>query len=91
VSRRERSCTEASECRSCKALILWVRWAQSGKAMPVDAGPGVTVKHNVVLTHSPSKNQLVAEQFSPSKHEGRRRFISHFATCTHAAQHRRGK
>ncbi len=82
----ERKCTEASECRSCKALILWVEWP-SGKKMPVDAGPKST--GNVVITYSPKVNKLLAEPFSEKRHEGRRRFVSHFTTCPQATQHRR--
>lgn len=84
-----RRCTEASTCNSCKALILWVTWPRSGKSMPVDAGPGTTRNHDVVLTHSQSQNKLIAEKYDAARHEGRRRFVSHFITCPHATQHRR--
>lgn len=83
-----RPCTEASECRSCKALILWVEWP-SGKKMPIDVGPVTT--GNVVVAHSRSKNKLLAEGFNQRDHTGRRRFVSHFTTCPKAAQHRRSQ
>lgn len=82
----ERKCTEASECRSCRALILWVEWP-SGKKMPIDAGPKST--GNVVVTYKPRENKLVAEGFSEKLHVGRRRFVSHFTACPQATQHRR--
>lgn len=89
MSRTVRDCTEASECKSCHALILWVTWPRTGKAMPVDVGPGSTRNHDVVLTLSKSQNKLIAEKYDARLHEGRRRFVSHFITCPHAQQHRR--
>lgn len=89
MSRSVRLCTEASECRSCKALILWVTWPRSGKAMPVDAGPGLSSNHDVVLMLSQSQNKLLAEKYDAGRHGGRRRFVSHFITCPQAHQHRR--
>lgn len=83
-------CTEASECRSCKALILWVIWERSGKAMPIDVAPGTTQNHTVVVTHSLKQNKLWAVKYDERQHQGRRRFISHFITCPQANQHRKG-
>lgn len=85
--RRERPATEASECRSCKALILWVEWPASGKRMPVDAGP--VFDGNVVITHRKTENKLIAEKYVGTEHHGRRRFVSHFTTCPQSKEHRR--
>lgn len=84
-----RSCTEPQECKSCKAPILWVKWPNSGKAMPIDDAPGTGVNHTVVVTHSLKMNTLWAEKYDESRHQGRRRFVSHFVTCPQAKQHRR--
>lgn len=89
MTTHQRSCTEASQCRSCKALILWVHWERSGKPMPVDVQPGTSKDHVVVLTLRKSENKLIAEKYEQRLHEGRRRFVSHFVTCPHSKQHRR--
>lgn len=89
MTRHERSCTEASECKSCRQLILWVHWKRSGKPMPVDITAGSSKDHVVVLSHSVKENKLFAEKYEQRLHEGRRRFVSHFVTCPQASQHRR--
>jgi hypothetical protein len=83
-----RRCTEAANCRSCSQLILWVEWA-SGKKMPIDISPNPN--GNIVVTYRKSENKLLAENFDRSRHEGRRRFVSHFTTCPQASQHRRNR
>lgn len=88
--------TEASECRSCSAKILWVRWPQSGKHMPVDAVPDMRDAKegggDIVLTLKGGKfGELIAEKFYAPKHgEKRNRYTSHFATCPNADAHRKG-
>jgi hypothetical protein len=83
--RRNRPATEASECRSCGALILWCEWP-SGKRMPVDVAPAFD--GNVVLTLRRSENKLLAEKYVGTEHVGRKRYASHFSTCPNASQHR---
>jgi len=92
MSRVDKPCTEASECRSCRALILWCIWPNSGKRMPVDVGP--VPDGDIVLTHKKQLNQLWAAKASHLDQEhlaGRHRFTSHFATCPNAAGHRTAK
>jgi hypothetical protein len=76
-------------CQGCAAPILWARWAESGKAVPVDAQ--VTPQGNLVLSVSASTGQVTAATFSPEAHRGRNRYVAHFATCPQAKKHRRGK
>jgi len=67
-----------ARCRSCRVPIEWVR-TTSGKRIPLDIGehPG----GNIVLVDG------VAHYVSADHDTPRRR--THFATCPHAADHRR--
>jgi len=74
-----------STCKSCRASIRWVR--MSGvRPMPVDALPAAD--GNVLVLADGKARVLKAEE--------RGRYVgtlykSHFATCPHAAGHRRGR
>lgn len=77
---------QKGQCRSCGAAIRWVRMAGSHKVMPLDAEP---VEHGNVrldalgLAHVHGGGPLDKPPgFGPW-------YVSHFATCPHAAQHRR--
>jgi hypothetical protein len=78
-------------CTSCKAAILWVRSASSGKAMPLDAKPEKrVVLGSAITTLSPNDGLVVGAQ-----HPGTALvakvvdvYTSHFATCPSAAAHR---
>lgn len=70
--------TEANyeRCRSCGAPIIWAS-TERGKAMPVDAQ--TTLDGNLVLDAGIAR--VVGH--------GAGQYVSHFATCANAAQHRR--
>jgi hypothetical protein len=87
MPKKEKSCTEPSQCRSCKADVLWVQWRRSGKRMPIDLEPDQL--GTVVVSHNAAENLLIADKFDDSLHAGRRRFVSHFASCPAADQHRK--
>ena len=84
-----KDCREPSECRSCKALVLWVTWPASGKRMPVDVTPHPI--GTVLVSWRARENKLLAEKYDPKRddHQNRNRFMSHFATCIYANQHRK--
>lgn len=85
---RERSCTKPSECRSCKAPILWAESFRTGKKMPIDASP--TMDGNLILAYRKSENRLFLESFGgEGVHHGRLRYTSHFQTCPDRKEHRR--
>ncbi len=67
------------KCRSCGALIVWVV-TQNGKRMPVDAQP--SEKGNLRIDNGVA--------YVEPAYEGPK-YLSHFATCKQAAQHRKGK
>lgn len=75
-----------SKCKLCGAEIIWTRM-QSGKAMPVDAQPHYFRPdddgHFTFIT--PEGETMKGEP----EEMGIRGYISHFATCPNADQHRR--
>lgn len=62
-----------SSCSSCGAAIVWVE-TSSGKSMPLDA--------------KPERRWVRAGRTGESAHFAET-YVSHFATCPNAAQHRR--
>lgn len=94
--REAKAATEPSECRSCHAEILWVRWERSGKRMPVDSVPDMRPMPkggDIVLTLRGGEfGELIAEKHQAQKHgEQRNRYASHFAKCPNAKEHRKDK
>ena len=77
---------EKGNCRSCGRPVLWVRSAATGSIMPLDAEP--TEDGNVILVGDQA-HVLKGDLFEPML-EGPR-YLSHFATCVGAAQHRKRK
>ena len=78
--------TATSECRTCRAPIVWCR-TERGNAMPVDAQP-LLVGGNVELVERPGQDPLARVLGDPSV-SSRPLYVSHFVTCSHADQHRR--
>ncbi len=74
------------QCRWCGADIFFAE-TEKGRRIPVDPKP--TAAGNLVLMHEGGRT--LALSFSPASHAGRDRYISHFATCPHAGEHRRGR
>jgi hypothetical protein len=70
-------------CKSCGAPIRWVKMAGSGKSMPLDDVPSAegTVSVERGVGHVLSGLAIVA-------YDGPL-FVSHFATCPQANEHRR--
>ena len=76
-----------SQCSSCGAAIRWVV-TEAGRRMPVDETPTTTgtieVTGNAARVLSPIEAAI-------TRGEHGRLYTSHFATCPHAATHRRKK
>lgn len=69
-----------STCKSCGATIAWATTAK-GKAIPLDAEPSAS--GNIELRSG------IAHYVTPDQNAvGRQRYVSHFATCIYAKQHR---
>lgn len=64
-------------CRSCGAEILWIITG-AGKRMPLDV-------------RSVERRFVVDGSTEPMGAEMRNTYVSHFATCANADQHRKGK
>ncbi len=73
-------------CSSCGAPILWIKTPKD-KSMPLDATPDP--KGNVVIRDGLAV-VLTLDEIAKLL-DGKRRFMPHWATCEHAAQHRKAK
>lgn len=78
-------------CKSCRAPILWVVAAASGKRMPVDAEP--TAEGAVLVLNPPDAapvGHVLSGDALDMAREGcpERVHRSHFATCPNADTHR---
>lgn len=69
-----------ARCKSCGARIIWARTA-AGKPIPLDAKP--VAGGNLVF--NPFTGLVAAERGAGFRH------VSHFSTCTKAAEHRKPK
>lgn len=84
---------KTQKCRSCNADIFWCL-SSLGKNIPIDAEPVDNGNLYIVkngfryLAISVNANTTIAEV---CRKENREKYISHFATCPHANQHRKIK
>lgn len=72
-------------CGSCKAPVVWVI-TEKGKRMPLDKEP--VPNGNIIVLNNGIAHFLLKDE--PVKPETKR-YVSHFATCPNAGQHRKGK
>lgn len=90
--KQSKPCTTPSTCRSCGASILWVRWRASGKRMPIDVVPD-PIRGTVAVTHRKAANELECCKLSELPPEERttvrNMYVSHFASCPNANEHRK--
>lgn len=75
---------KTSRCNSCGAEIVWAR-SEGGRAMPLDAEP--VEGGNVELLADGTAIVLKKEEAASYLPGTLRK--SHFATCPHAARHRK--
>lgn len=73
----------ADHCKSCGAPITWAISAK-GKAIPIDPSP--VKSGNLVLIVEDPRNAPTARY---ARDEEGPRYVSHFATCAQADEHRR--
>lgn len=77
----------SARCRSCAAPIRWVV-TQKGNRMPVDAEPDLE-RGNVLVDNFGNAVYLTAEQRQRYIEKGGKKlYLSHFASCPNASQHR---
>jgi hypothetical protein len=70
-----------ASCRSCNAEIEWFTWADSGRAVPLDARPAPADAKNALAVIGGGK---VRRYTVEDARLGRDRRIPHFATCPDA-------
>lgn len=78
-------------CRSCGAPIVWTV-TMNGKRMPVDLDPVGDVPGAMLfrVEEDPSNGDLIATFIkSDQRYREEELYVSHFATCPQADQHRR--
>lgn len=71
-------------CRSCNARIAWLK-TPAGRSMPVDVEPSLSgniIIENAVAIVSPARA-------IEARAAGRDTYVSHYATCPQANEHRR--
>lgn len=104
---RDRGCCsmtiERKKCSSCGAEIYWCISTTSGTAVPIDADP---VENGNVLLSVASRDCVVGEarrvifkgellarvlKKDDEVTPGRRRYVSHFATCPNSKAHRKAR
>lgn len=73
-----------SNCRSCNAEIVWAINESTGKPSPFDAAPDP--KGRWAVHEDPEGGDHLVAYHDP---DARVRYVSHFATCPNAQQHRR--
>jgi len=73
---------EHARCKTCDAEIIWAR-TERGKLMPLDAEPAERPSGVFRLEVREGKEPLIFSAFGDPV------YISHFATCPYADQHRR--
>jgi hypothetical protein len=79
---------QQARCRTCGVPIIWVEGAKTHRPMPVDAAPrggGNMILYEIMAEGYPILGEVVGRGASGDQ----LRFMGHFATCPHAAQHRR--
>lgn len=77
-----------TECRSCGAPIVWARSVTTGRALPVDADPTPTGNLRLTPGHDGRPRAEVTGPPSLLDTEDGDRYVSHFATCPNADDHR---
>lgn len=85
IAPRSQASLPVQNCRSCNARIVWAKTVNN-KSVPVDADP-VEFGGNMVLRNGVA---IVLKKGEASE-AGEKRYVSHFATCAQAKQHRKGK
>lgn len=74
------------KCRSCDAEIIWVKLEPTKNSSPINARP--STQGNIQLTKLGIAKVLAPKDAAGKKLDGEQLYLSHFATCPQAAEHR---
>jgi hypothetical protein len=77
------------DCGSCKAPVLWVSMEPKLSAHPLDRTPTKDGNIRVVGSARVTARVLKIAELAVARARGELLYTSHFATCPHAAQHRK--
>jgi hypothetical protein len=80
----------SDRCKTCKAEIRWAIWVDSGRTVPLDLEPAEN--GNVALVDPRVPGSAPGAVVIPEARRGRYAgslYVSHFATCPDADEHRR--
>lgn len=76
---------KTSTCRTCGAEIVWARMP-SGKMCPFDAEETPAGGWDLI----DDRGEVLAQRLTRVAGSGEPGYLSHFATCPQATEHRRG-
>lgn len=80
-----------TRCRSCDAPVLWAK-TEKGRRMPLDPEPYTgSEPAGVFVLRFFEAGTPTAVAVPPEAFKDEPLYRSHFATCPHAAEHRRGR
>src|SRR5215813_12666125 len=79
-ARPMRDCRQPTQCKDCRAPILWVRWLRSGKRMPINVEAKQPSFGTILVVYRCKTNELIASVARGQDTRGRRLFESHLAT-----------
>jgi hypothetical protein len=91
MTRRKDPPGTASECRSCKALIIWAK-TEKGKNLPVDVDTSKDGEWFIVINKAEYRVDAIFHKSQRARawvDGGAPRHKAHWATCPNANQHRR--
>lgn len=74
------------ECKSCGADIIWKKTIK-GRTIPLDPEP--TQKGNVIISEAGEALVYNSPAAIAPRYADAPRYLSHFATCPNADQHRK--
>lgn len=77
-------------CRDCDAPMVWARWKDSGKGIPLDPEPNAE-KGNLVLADDGTVEQLKGLELEAARLRGDELYVTHFFTCPNADTFRKGR
>jgi hypothetical protein len=79
-----------AECKSCRANVRWVTLQPSGKRNPIDPSPAPTGNIKLVGVNDWTQEAVVLSGLTldQARANGTPLYLSHFATCPNAKQHR---
>lgn len=77
-------------CRDCGAAMIWAKWQDSGKGIPLNAEPDPD-DGNLRLHADGTVERLSGGDLTAARVDEEDLYLTHFATCPHADSFRKGR